>query len=222
MAGTAFALRDASALGIAVALGAVLAWVWVRPQSMVAAAAVLVVLADIVFFTGAAALSNLGHSEGVVPIAVPGSVAVASLVGFVAAAVVLAFPGPPRTTPLILKPSHAAVAGLLIGVVIALLMVLAPQLRNDKPLPGDVSVTMHTISFKPGRVTVRGGPTSFFVGNRDLFWHTFTIDRPHVDVGVPVGGARRVRVDLPPGRYEYYCRVPGHRAAGMKGVLVVS
>lgn len=222
MLGTAFALRDVSSLGIAAALVAVLAWVWLRPQSMAAAAVVLIVFADIVFFTGGAALSNLGHSEGVVPIAVPGMVAVASIVGFIAAAVVLAFPGPPRATPLILKPSHAAFAGVLIGAVIGALMLLAPQLRNDKPLPGEVSVSMHTLSFSPGRLTSRGGPTTFFVGNRDLFWHTFTIDRPHVDVGVPVGGARRVRVDLPPGRYEYYCRVPGHRTAGMKGVLVVS
>ncbi|MBV9039416.1 MAG: hypothetical protein JOZ68_00315 [Acidimicrobiia bacterium] len=198
-----------------------MAWILLRPQSMAAAAVVLIVFADIVFFTGGAALSNLGHGEGVVPIAVPGTVAVASLAGFVAAAVVLAFPGPPRTTPLVLKPSHAAFAGLLIGAVIGALMLLARQLRNDKPLPGDVSVSMHTLSFSPGRLTSRGGPTTFFVGNRDLFWHTFTIDRPH-GVCVPVGGARRVRVDLPPGRYEYHCRVPGHRTAGMKGVPVVS
>ncbi|MBV9042118.1 MAG: hypothetical protein JOZ68_14015, partial [Acidimicrobiia bacterium] len=99
MLGTAFALRDVSSLGIAAALLAVMAWVWLRPQSMAAAAVVLIVFADIIFFTGAAALSNMRHSEGIVPIAVPGMVAVASLVGFVAAAVVLAFPGPPRETP---------------------------------------------------------------------------------------------------------------------------
>ena len=38
---------------------------------------------------------------------------------------------------------------------------------------------------------------------------------------VDPGGTSRVRARLKRGRYTYYCPVPGHRAAGMRGRLVV-
>lgn len=36
------------------------------------------------------------------------------------------------------------------------------------------------------------------------------------------GGSRTLKLTLTPGRYTYYCGVPGHRAAGMFGTLKVS
>ena len=36
------------------------------------------------------------------------------------------------------------------------------------------------------------------------------------------GGSKSLAVDLKPGTYTFYCSVPGHEAAGMKGTLVVS
>jgi plastocyanin len=35
------------------------------------------------------------------------------------------------------------------------------------------------------------------------------------------GGAKTLSLDLPPGRYTFYCSVPGHEQAGMKGTLIV-
>ena len=35
------------------------------------------------------------------------------------------------------------------------------------------------------------------------------------------GGVSKISVDLKPGTYTYYCTLPGHRAAGMEGTLVV-
>jgi plastocyanin len=35
------------------------------------------------------------------------------------------------------------------------------------------------------------------------------------------GGKNSLSVDLKPGTYEFYCPVPGHKEAGMKGKLVV-
>jgi len=222
MTGTAVGLRDIDAMLVSVAVIAALLWLWLRPQSLLAAAVVVIVLADVVYFTGGAAISNLSHGEGIVPIALPGSVAVTSLIALLAATAVMAFPGWTRMAPLTLRPSHAAGAGALTGVVIAIVMLVAPQLHTDKPRPGDVAVTMSLVSYHPKTLRVRQGPATLFVANHDLFWHTFTVDKLHVDVGVPTGGARRVGVSLPPGRYVYYCRVPGHRAAGMKGTLIVS
>lgn len=35
-------------------------------------------------------------------------------------------------------------------------------------------------------------------------------------------GVSKVTIDLKPGKYEFYCPVDGHKAAGMKGTLTVS
>jgi plastocyanin len=36
------------------------------------------------------------------------------------------------------------------------------------------------------------------------------------------GGTSKVVVTLKPGRYTFYCSVPGHEAGGMKGTLIVT
>jgi plastocyanin len=35
------------------------------------------------------------------------------------------------------------------------------------------------------------------------------------------GNSDTLKVDLKPGRYEFYCDIPGHREAGMDGILTV-
>jgi plastocyanin len=57
--------------------------------------------------------------------------------------------------------------------------------------------------------------------NRDLFWHTFTIDALRVDIRAPVGRLRSATFEARPGTYSYYCRIPGHSALGMRGTLTV-
>ena len=58
------------------------------------------------------------------------------------------------------------------------------------------------------------------VRNRDLFWHTFTIDTLGVDITAPVG-VRSASFEAEPGTYEFYCRIPGHATLGMRGTLTV-
>jgi plastocyanin len=66
----------------------------------------------------------------------------------------------------------------------------------------------------PGRVTVS-------LANRDLFWHSFTMERLGANVDVPVGGTRSVTFTVAPGTYIFICTIPGHASAGMRGTLVV-
>ncbi len=217
--GTAAALHDLSALAIALAMSGSLAWLWLRPRSTAAAIVVVLVLADVLFFTGSAAVSNVRHSESVIAIVIPAAIAVSALIAFLAAVAVLAVP--PAARPFSLAPAAGARAGVTTGLVIAVVMGFAPHLHVGGALPGDLAVRMKITAYTPRILRAQTADTSVFVANEDLFWHTFTIDALHVDVGVPIGGGRRFRIDARPGRYEYYCRVPGHRAAGMKGTLIV-
>ena len=55
--------------------------------------------------------------------------------------------------------------------------------------------------------------------------HNVAIKGGGVDVKgkvVITGGTSTVSADLDPGTYTFYCSVPGHEAAGMRGTLTVS
>jgi uncharacterized cupredoxin-like copper-binding protein len=55
--------------------------------------------------------------------------------------------------------------------------------------------------------------------------HAIAIEGNGVDKDgktVQPGGTSSVTVKLKPGKYSFYCPVPGHEAAGMKGTLTVS
>ena len=55
--------------------------------------------------------------------------------------------------------------------------------------------------------------------------HAVAIEGNGVDTDgktVSNGGTSTVSADLKPGTYTFYCPVPGHKAAGMKGTLTVN
>ena len=61
--------------------------------------------------------------------------------------------------------------------------------------------------------------------NRSPLGHNVTIANAQGKVlgNTPTfsGGSRTLTLDLAPGTYTFYCSVPGHELAGMKGVLTV-
>jgi plastocyanin len=73
--------------------------------------------------------------------------------------------------------------------------------------------------FVPENLEAHTGKVGVFVANEDLFWHTFTIHKLHVNLDIPVGGHRRIEFDATPGTYEIVCVI--HEQGGMKGTLVV-
>jgi plastocyanin len=77
------------------------------------------------------------------------------------------------------------------------------------------------VAFVPDTLQASGGQVTVAVRNRDLFWHTFTIDALGVDVRAPVGRLRSAAFEARPGAYSYYCRIPGHATLGMRGTLTV-
>ena len=69
---------------------------------------------------------------------------------------------------------------------------------------GEVEIVMDNPSSVPHNVAIKGGG----------------VDEAGEVVGK--GEQSRVSATVEPGTYEFYCSVPGHEAAGMKGELTVS
>lgn len=92
------------------------------------------------------------------------------------------------------------------------------KLKADEE--GKLYFNRKTASAKAGKVTlVMEDPGSSGVP------HGIAIEGNGVDRAgevVKPGGKSTVTVDLKPGRYTYYCPVPGHEAGGMKGTLTVT
>ena len=103
---------------------------------------------------------------------------------------------------------------------------------TKKPKPVDVAVTLtDQFRFQPSSITVKAGASvTFIVSNTDQFRnHTFTVVPTEsqkspklVDTGeVNTGGSATRTKRFTRGQYYYYCTVPGHELAGMKGTLTV-
>ena len=109
--------------------------------------------------------------------------------------------------------------------VIALAIVAAPTAfgspARDTALPLKVTVSMTEFKFSFLPRTAKKGTVAFAVVNKGKVAHDFKIKgkkTPQIAAGKR--GSLRVTFTRA-GRYPYLCTVPGHAAAGMKGVLVV-
>ena len=80
------------------------------------------------------------------------------------------------------------------------------------------------LRFDRKTVRVRHGRVTFLLKNPSSLPHAIAVEGHGVDKDgkiVQKGGTSRVTVSLKRGRYVFYCPVDGHRAAGMRGTLVV-
>jgi uncharacterized cupredoxin-like copper-binding protein len=80
------------------------------------------------------------------------------------------------------------------------------------------SVTPDKITAKPGIATIELTAKN---GIHDLVFDNgaYSGFRLEADSG---GGSQKLKIDLKPGKYTFYCTYPGHRQAGMEGTLTVS
>ena len=128
---------------------------------------------------------------------------------------------------------------------------LACSTEEDKSIPLQVrTLTGMSARFTPNVVTVRADvPIQITLKNPDLVDHDWVIQGlPAADISDDVRGghghtgggdhgtveqgaiaahaspgqsARAWFMPVRPGRYEFYCSVPGHRESGMVGTLIV-
>jgi uncharacterized cupredoxin-like copper-binding protein len=81
------------------------------------------------------------------------------------------------------------------------------------------------LKFNVTRITVRHGKVTLKMSNPSSLPHGIAVEGHGVDKDgktVRKGGTSTVTVTLKKGKYEFYCPVDGHKAAGMKGTLTVT
>jgi plastocyanin len=93
----------------------------------------------------------------------------------------------------------------------------ARTLRLSADPGGELRFDRRSLEARAGRVTIE-------MANPSSVRHTVSIEGGGVDQEgetVGEGGTSTVSVELRPGRYDFYCSVPGHRQGGMEGTLTV-
>ncbi len=149
-----------------------------------------------------------------------------ALVGIVAgiSATVQNYRSPERHTPRIMVPALAALATLCLG---AILVGAIPRETSagvsPEVLAGLPAITTPDFRFEQTQLTAKVGETvALRLDNTHNAPHSFDVDE--LNVHVPVApGAQSLILFKPttPGRYTFYCDVPGHRELGMEGTLIV-
>src|SRR5436190_19632988 len=90
----------------------------------------------------------------------------------------------------------------------------------------EIDVASSGLSFVKSTATASAGPVVIRSKNPQSLGHDIAIRGNGVDEKgdiVSDGGVSMITIaDLKPGTYTFYCSVPGHEAAGMKGTLTVS
>ena len=130
----------------------------------------------------------------------------------IALAVVLAGCGSsassPSSAPSASSPAPATETGGSTGTSLQLSADPSGQLKYDKQsltaTASNFTITLANMSPVPHDVTVAKA-NGQVVGATAIF----------------TGGSKSLSLKLSPGTYTFYCSVPGHRAAGMSGTLVV-
>lgn len=93
--------------------------------------------------------------------------------------------------------------------------------KNEVEIPTD---STGQLLFKFKNATAKAGRVTLLAKNDSSVPHNISVRDGGVKEEGPVisgGKTSRVSVELKPGRYTFYCSVPGHEQGGMKGTLTV-
>ena len=95
----------------------------------------------------------------------------------------------------------------------------AASVTTVKAVETDFHIALSQKTFKAGKYT-------FVAQNKGQTTHALMISGPGVKMAmtkdISPGQSAKLTVTLKKGTYTYYCPVPGHEQAGMKGTLSVS
>ena len=83
-------------------------------------------------------------------------------------------------------------------------------------------VESYDIYFEPDELSIPADTdVTVQLSNDGVTLHNFSIDELGISVDIEPGATLETVINAPAGEYEYYCNVPGHKAAGMLGTLTV-
>jgi len=86
-----------------------------------------------------------------------------------------------------------------------------------------VEFVAHDIFFEPKEVTIPANTdVTAMIRNDGAAPHNFSIDELGISIDLAPGSTEKTVINAPPGTYQYYCDVPGHKEAGMVGKLIVT
>jgi uncharacterized cupredoxin-like copper-binding protein len=91
---------------------------------------------------------------------------------------------------------------------------------------GTVDLSATDFKFTPSDPTVKSGDVSFDLKNDGQTTHSLEIEDVNgqdqeLEGNISPGQSGTLKVNLPPGKYEFYCPVDGHRQLGMEGEITV-
>ena len=115
------------------------------------------------------------------------------------------------------------VIAVLVTIVVALTTVSIAAAGNTVL---KISAQKTALKYNVTKLTARAGTVTISMLNPSaIFKHNVAIKGNGVNkkgATVGKGGISKVVVTLKPGKYTFYCTVPGHEAGGMKGTLIVT
>ena len=85
-----------------------------------------------------------------------------------------------------------------------------------------LSASKTALKFNVTTIRAKAGKVTLSMANPASFNHAIAIKSNGSGKSVGKGGTSVVTATLKKGTYTFYCPIPGHEAAGMKGKLIVS
>jgi len=101
---------------------------------------------------------------------------------------------------------------------------LFPIIQETYIVQGNETVQIDAFSmgFNPTIIKAKQGQQFYLdITNLDIT-HSFDLDNLNIHLNLQSGEKRIIKINpTESGEYEYYCNIPGHREAGMKGTLII-
>ena len=201
--------------GALVAIGFAVTALLTRARKGTVGALGMVLVAAITFtFMFSAALTNIGAGSDTQAVLVSASLAAFSLLALISTLGFLLR----RDSPSGPGPTRSLIVSALVLVA---LLGWGAFTASATTAPAGIHLVSKNVAFSETILVAVAGEVTVTLENKDLFWHTFTIEELGVDLRVPVGAELPVTFLASPGDYRFICAIPGHPEAGMVGTLRV-
>jgi plastocyanin len=124
------------------------------------------------------------------------------------------------------------VSAVLVAIAVSMAVVTAGGSKSEaatSPAAAASTVALEAnasgqLSFSTTKLSAKAGKVTIEMANMSPTEHNLTIAQGSKVLGATptfTGGKKAITLTLAAGTYTFYCSVPGHRQAGMEGVLTV-